>query len=152
LTLLVLTLVAQPSAAEHIIFSEPDQKTQKIIETLVDDLHAEQRSDWRMHIKKEHYSSFWVSLQEGQEPYLFIIPIHLCGAANCYIKGYKKDNEHWLNIYNAFGGESIEVLDSNTQGVRDIRQSETQGAGRSIKKTFLWDGNRYVESKLEAIP
>jgi hypothetical protein len=90
-----------------------------------------------------HTQAMWVNVVDGEDPYLFVMPIDKCGASDCTIVGFQKLSSGWVKVYEVFGGEGLKILDTKTQNHHDIEQYESRGAGSFIIKTSKWNSNRY---------
>jgi hypothetical protein len=95
----------------------------------------------------EHFpadtETMWVNLVDGEDPYLFVVPIDKCGASDCTIFGFQKLSSGWVKVYEVFGGDGLKILDTKTRNHHDIEQYESRGAGDFIIKTSKWKSDRY---------
>ena len=117
-------------AATHVTPGTPDQKAVNVLKILPEHFPA-------------HTQTMWVNIVDGEDPYLFVMPIDKCGASDCTILGFQKLSNGWVKVYQVFGGDGIKVLDTKTQNHHDVEQYESRGAGSFIIKTSKWNSNRY---------
>lgn len=123
-------LLASSAYAQDVSFADaPDEDAQDAIRQL----HF-----YAFNIKAE-----WVTLVDGEPPYLFLMPIDQCGASDCTISGYEHSDKGWHKIYQVFGGDSIKVLTTKTEDHSDIEQYESHGTNSYIIKTSHWHGQEY---------
>ena len=108
----------------------PDQKAITVLKILPEHFPA-------------HTQTMWVNIVDGEDPYLFVMPIDKCGASDCTIFGFQKLSGDWVKVYEVFGGDGLKILDTKTRNHHDIEQYESQGAGNFIIKTSKWNFDRY---------
>lgn len=87
--------------------------------------------------------ALWVKLAQNESPTLFLMPTELCGASDCKIIGFQNTSRGWKKIYEVFGGDSLEILNTKTQNHSDVVQHESQGGGDFIIKTSHWNLDHY---------
>ena len=85
----------------------------------------------------------WVRVDDGEPPYLFVIIISECGASDCYIIGLRPSKSGWVKVYEIFGGDGITLLDTKTNGHRDIEQDMSGVDGHYIALTSHWAVDSY---------
>ncbi len=73
-----------------------------------------------------------------------------CGAANCPIWIYAVNNSEIKEIWHAPGTDAVEILDSVTQGYRDVLTSGGT-AGYGYCDRSAWDGSKYKTIKSEHV-
>jgi hypothetical protein len=133
-------------AAEEVSFQRPDTRTATLLPKLLRDELTRRGSGYEYNSEaSEVAETAWVKLSEAKPPYLFIM-LHgsgYCGSGGCAIYGFRKTKGGWRRIYFHFGGEGIELLNTTTDGHRDIRQDEPAGEGRMVEVTSRWNGSSY---------
>ena len=100
----------------------------------------------------KHPKTSWVRIADGEPPFLFVLPgSEYCGASDCLILGFRQTATEWKKVYEVFGGEGVSVLDTETNAHKDICQSESRGAGASVRKTSHWIGEKYGKPETKLI-
>jgi hypothetical protein len=85
----------------------------------------------------------WVRVDDDEPSYLFVIINSECGASDCDIIGLRPTKSGWVKVYDVFGGDGITLLDTKTNGHRDIEQDMSGGEGHYIALTSHWAKNSY---------
>jgi len=94
----------------------------------------------------------WVKISRDESPYLFaMLQGSYCGSGGCAIYGFRNVNGKWRKAYFCFGGEGLEVLDTSSNGHRDLRQDEQDGAAMETEITSVWDGQEYRVARRQVI-
>ena len=120
-------------------FADPDQKTKEVLAQVLKSTKREPKA-------------VWGQIADGEPAYLFLIDSDNCGASDCPIRGYRRTATGWIQVYDAFGGDSLVVLISKTAGHHDLRQYQSQGHGENIMKTSRWSGSRYETQEVKLVP
>jgi hypothetical protein len=142
LLLIVALWTSQAKAEEYQITEhKPDAQARKVIASLIKSKELEpEHSDY----STEGYSARWIKLTDDGPAYLFVI--HDCGSGGCIIRGFGKRPDGWEKIFEAFGGEAVQVLDSQTDGHLDIQildGGEFKSGGPMFEKTYKWSDDWY---------
>jgi hypothetical protein len=144
---LAATLAPQPLILAHMLAAIISTSSCALATTHVTPGAPDQKAIVALKILPEHFpadtQTMWVNIVDGEDPYLFVMPIKKCGASDCTILGFQKLSSGWVKIYEVFGGDGLKILDTKTQNHHDIEQYESRGAGSFIIKTSKWNSNSY---------
>lgn len=140
--------LASASSAD---FSAPDAKAQAVIIAMLGAKYHQDKLDESMSLVAASTAA-WVQVSDKEPPFLFVIVQPYCGASDCMIFGYRNSAGKWNKVYQLFGGDGLEVLDSGSKGYRDLRQYESQGEGKTLVLTSHWIDERYGDPVKSTLP
>ena len=132
-------------AAEEARFTAPGKNLRALVRRLLTEEFSRPDSTYELvPDPARHALTAWARIENSAPRYLFVLPGGgYCGATNCLILGFRKTASGWIRVYSQFGGDGIEVLDTSTNGHRDLRQWEGSAGEGMVVITSHWSGSAY---------